>query len=153
MGGDTGNSLAACHFSASLIAAVVNFPLWRAAAIGQSGFELKGNNVLARYINAISPQTMPYRGVMATMFGMTWARGAIFYGSERGKDILKEMGMPVPITHTVPPLILSTFVQFANMPLVRATVTIQNPSSEYNSVREALVHIYQTEVSQDYGTV
>ena len=144
MGGDTGNSLAACHFSASLIAAVVNFPLWRAAAIGQSGFELKGNNVLARYINAISPQTMPYRGVMATMFGMTWARGAIFYGSERGKDILKEMGMPVPITHTVPPLILSTFVQFANMPLVRATVTIQNPSSEYNSVREALVHIYQT---------
>lgn len=28
-----------CHFLASGVAAVINFPLWRAAAIGQSGFK------------------------------------------------------------------------------------------------------------------
>lgn len=28
-----------CHFAASGLAAIVNFPLWRAAAIGQSGFK------------------------------------------------------------------------------------------------------------------
>ena len=28
-----------CHFAASGVAAIINFPLWRAAAIGQSGFD------------------------------------------------------------------------------------------------------------------
>ena len=28
-----------CHFLASGAAAVVNFPLWKASAIGQSGFD------------------------------------------------------------------------------------------------------------------
>ena len=26
----------------------------------------------------------PYKGVLATVLGMSWARGAIFYGSETG---------------------------------------------------------------------
>lgn len=30
-----------CHFAASGVAAIINFPLWRAAAIGQSGFDKK----------------------------------------------------------------------------------------------------------------
>jgi hypothetical protein len=34
--------------SASGIAAIVNFPLWRASAIAQSGFKLEGGSVLSR---------------------------------------------------------------------------------------------------------
>jgi hypothetical protein len=33
---------AVCHFAASTIAAIINFPLWRASAIAQSGFKLEG---------------------------------------------------------------------------------------------------------------
>lgn len=32
-----------CHFAASGVAAIINFPLWRAAAIGQSGFDRTTN--------------------------------------------------------------------------------------------------------------
>jgi Mitochondrial carrier protein len=35
-------------------------------------------------------------------------------------------------------------VQIINQPLVRATITIQNPSSHLNNTGEALVHIYRT---------
>lgn len=75
---------------------------------------------------------------------MTWARGAIFYGSDLGKAALKKAGVYGPLAQTIPPLIVGTFVQVVNMPLVRATITIQNPSSELGSVSEALVHIYKT---------
>ena len=34
-------------------------------------------------------------------------------------------------------------VQVINMPLVRATITIQDPSSHLNSVTEALIYIYK----------
>ena len=97
-----------------------------------------------RYYNAISWQTVPYRGVMATMLGMTWARGAIFYGSDTGKQLLLDNGYHVALAQALPPLIIGTVVQFVNMPLVRATITIQNPSSELKSVTQALVHIYKT---------
>ena len=141
-GGDDGE--AARHFAASFFAAIVNFPLWRASAIAQSGFSLKGSNVFQRYVNALMPHTLPYRGVFATMFGMTWARGAIFYGSQAGKDAMKASGFSKSNCQLVPPLIISTIVQFMNMPLVRATITIQNPSSDLHTVREALLHIYKT---------
>jgi hypothetical protein len=36
----------------------------------------------------------------------------------------------------------SVFVQIVNMPLVRSTITIQNPSSPHETVRSALAHIY-----------
>ena len=72
-------SNADCHFAASGIAAIANFPLWRASAIAQSGFKLQGESVWQRYYNAVMPHTVPYRGVTATMLGMTWARGAIFF--------------------------------------------------------------------------
>ena len=38
----------------------------------------------------------------------------------------------------------STFVQIVNMPLVRSTITIQNPSSTLPSTTAAMKHIYQT---------
>jgi len=134
---------AICHFGGAGLAACINFPLWRAAAIGQSGFTIEGKTVFERYWKALSPSTMPYRGVMAVMLGMTWARGAIFYGSDKGKVYLLERGWTAPLAQTLPPLVCSTLVQFVNMPIVRSSVTIQDPKSKYSSVTEAIVAIYK----------
>jgi hypothetical protein len=71
-----------CHIAASAIAACINFPLWKASAIGQSGFDkaVAGSasssstvsmNFAQRYVAALKP---PYKGVTATIGGMTWAR-------------------------------------------------------------------------------
>jgi len=133
-----------CHFAASGIAAIANFPLWRASAIAQSGFKLQGSSALMRYYNAVMPHSVPYRGVAATMLGMTWARGAIFYGSDTGKHYMKAQGYGLVWAQTIPPLVIGTLVQFVNMPLVRATITIQNPASELQTVRQALIHIHKT---------
>lgn len=129
------------HLTAAGFAAILNFPLWRASAIAQSGYKIEGSNFMVRYYKAVVQP--PYRGVIATMLGMTWARGFIFYGSDVGKDILINLGVPTPFSQTLPPLIIGTFVQFVNMPLVRSTITIQNPSSDLKNVREALVYIYK----------
>ena len=53
----------------------------------------------------------PYHGVLATMVGMTWARGAIFYGSDTGKQLLKEAGVNNATATGLPPLIIGTIVQ------------------------------------------
>lgn len=61
---------------------------WKASAIAQSGFKIEGKSALHRYYKAVvSP---PYRGVFATVLGMTWARATIFYGSDFGKLSLAE---------------------------------------------------------------
>jgi Mitochondrial carrier protein len=86
----------------------------------------------------------PYRGVLATIGGMTWARGAIFYGSDTGKAFCKKIGVPGALAQTLPPMLIGTAVQFVNMPLVRATITIQDPSSHLTSVRSALGYLYKT---------
>lgn len=138
----TGSDDAIYHFAASGIAAIVNFPLWRASAIAQSGFKLEGSNVLVRYYKAVVQP--PYRGVVATMFGMTWARAAIFYGSDVGKELMQNAGFNSAMSQGMPPLIIGTLVQIINMPLVRATITIQDPSSTMTSTTEAIGHIYRT---------
>jgi hypothetical protein len=130
------------HFIASFIAAIVNFPLWRAAAIGQSGFKVEGSNFMVRYYNAVLQP--PHRGVIATMLGMTWARGFIFFGSDVGKRLLSDAGFSTTVSTALPPALCGTFVQIANMPIVRATITIQNPSSPIVTVRQSLVNIYNT---------
>ena len=130
-----------CHFAASFLAAVINFPLWRASTIAQSGFKIEGSNFLVRYYKAVLMP--PYKGVVATMFGMTWARGAIFYGSDKGRELLKRAGYNEVLATTVPPMVVGIFVQVVNMPLVRGTITIQDPNSHLNTVREALVYLYQ----------
>ena len=63
---------------------MINFPLWKAAAIGQSGFK-EAADFYGRMRLIFGP---PYKGVAATIFGMTWARAAIFYGSDVGKEQL-----------------------------------------------------------------
>lgn len=87
----------------------------------------------------------PYRGVLATMLGMTWARGAIFYCSDRGKSFMTNtLGSTNVVLNTaIPPMVTGTLVQIINMPVVRATITIQDPKSTLNSVTQAMVHIYK----------
>lgn len=128
-----------CHFLASACAAIMNFPLWKVSAIKQSGFKLQGDSTIAKYRQALRP---PYKGMFATIAGMTWARAAIFYGSDEGKRLLTRMGAGPAVATVAPPLILSTMVQFVNMPIVRASVTIQNPANTTPNIVTALVDTY-----------
>ena len=147
-GGSTAREHPIEYFSASTLAALVNYPLWRASALGQSGFRVVGMNLpssvpssLAPYLYAFSP---PYKGLSATVMGMSWARAAIFYGSDRGKEILETMGVEHTTATIVPPLIVSSCVQIINMPLVRATILLQNPESNVPNIRESLKQIYKS---------
>lgn len=82
------------HFAASTVAAIINFPLWRASAIAQSGFKLDGSNFVIRYYQAaVKP---PFKGLVATISGMAWARGAIFC-----KSIIRYYGV-LNFTHLHP---------------------------------------------------
>jgi Mitochondrial carrier protein len=138
------------YLLASGFAAAINYPLWRASAIGQSGFHV-GSIVVAgqwRVPAALSPFVYafapPYKGVIATVAGMTWARAAIFWGSDYGRIILKQQFNAGDTVATVlPPLLVSTAVQLVNMPLVRATITIQDPKSNIPNVPLALQRIYR----------
>lgn len=144
------------HLSASTVAAAINYPLWRASAVGQSGFRMAGaeivlargqfrvaaDSALAPYLYAFSP---PYRGMVPTVLGMAWARAAIFWGSDYGRDRMRRAGYRDSVSAVVPPLVTSVLVQCVNMPLVRATITIQNPQqSNLKSVSSSLRHIYAT---------
>ena len=86
----------------------------------------------------------PYKGVAATIFGMTWARAAIFYGSDVGKDRLLASGWSPPVAATLPPIAISAFVQVANQPIVRATITLQDPSSTQPNVLSQLLELFRT---------
>jgi hypothetical protein len=130
------------YLAASAMAAVVNFPLWKASAIAQAGFKMKsGGSALRVYWMAMQP---PYKGVFAVMAGMTWARGAIFWGSDCGKDLLCNLGFGPVISTVAPPLVISTLVQIVNMPIVRSSMTVQDPSSPHQSVSEAIRYIKTT---------
>lgn len=120
------------------------------SAIGQSGFKvvLQSNNFassvppsLAPYFYAFSP---PYKGGLGTIMGMSWARAAIFYGSDRGKEVLESMGVSHTTATIMPPLIVSSLVQCVNMPLVRATILLQNPESSIPNIRESMRQIYKS---------
>jgi len=88
--------------------------------------------------------TPPYKGILATMIGMTWARGAIFYFSDSGKQMMLDQGMNYNLATAVPPMVIGTLVQIINMPIVRGTITIQDPTCQMKNVREACMHIYKT---------
>ena len=133
-------SLPLAHLGGSATAAVVNFPLWKAAAIGQSGFK-EAADFGSRMRLVFGP---PYKGVAATIFGMTWARAAIFYCSDTGKDYLLDKGCSMPVAATLPPIGISALVQVANQPIVRATIQLQDPSSTQPNVMKQLVHLGRT---------
>ena len=137
------------YFLASAGAAAINYPLWRASAVAQSGFaariSIAGASVppsISPYLYAFAP---PYKGMMATVLGMTWARAAIFWGSDRGREILQKQGVSNVMATVVPPLVVSTAVQCINMPIVRASITLQNPDAHLENTRAALKQIYTSQ--------
>lgn len=129
------------YFGGSAAAAVINFPLWKAAAIGQSGFNEAAGSFTGRMKLIFGP---PYKGVAATIFGMTWARAAIFYFSDAGKVQLHEWGANSAICTTLPPCAVSAAVQVINQPIVRGTVMLQDPASTQTNVASQLYHLYRT---------
>jgi hypothetical protein len=67
------------YFAASALASSLGYPLWRAAAIGQSGFNMHAIHIGRLEVpRAVTPYVYgflpPYKGMVATVFGMTWAR-------------------------------------------------------------------------------
>ena len=138
------------YFMASAMAAAINYPLWRASAIGQSGFtvSLRGAGpILSSVPPSISPYVYafapPYKGMVGVVGGMTWARAAIFWGSDRGREWLlqnKVCGEGAAIA--LPPLFVSTMVQCINMPIVRASIMLQNPQSNLPNTIASVRHIY-----------
>jgi hypothetical protein len=133
------------HLAGSALAALINYPLWRASAIGQSGFVVHATNgvprLLAPYLHAFLP---PYKGAVSTVLGMTWARAAIFWVSDAGRNRLRLWGYSEAVATVLPPLLVSTIVQCINMPIVRSTITIQDPQSPFRNVPAAMRHIYKT---------
>jgi len=136
------------YLTASAMAAAINYPLWRASAVGQSGFRISAIQVagqtvptaLTPYLYAFLP---PYKGMVATVLGMTWARAAIFWGSDYGRDYMRRLHYSDTLSTVLPPLVVSTGVQCVNMPVVRATVTLQNPQSNLPNVPSSVCHIYR----------
>jgi hypothetical protein len=136
------------YLVASAAAAVINYPLWRASAIGQSGFVVSfRGGMLSRVPPSISPYIYafapPYRGMVATVLGMTWARAAIFWGSDRGREALLQNDFGEAWAIVLPPLVVSTLVQCVNMPIVRASIALQNPESKLTNTIASLRHIYE----------
>lgn len=140
------------YLAASAMAAAINYPLWRVSAIGQSGFRVAQSSLpissslhpaLLPYAYAFAP---PYKGMFAVVAGMTWARAAIFWGSELGKETLRDSWCgDHPAVYTLfPPFVVSTIVQCVNQPIVRASITLQDPQRhDLANTRAALRHIYR----------
>lgn len=119
--------LPAPYFAAAGVSALVFFPFWKAAAIGQSGYHVKGAGYWQQYFEAMKP---PWRGSVVVIGGMTWARAAIFYGSDRGSTYMKGEGYGQAVSSTVPSLCMSAFAQTVNQPFVRSSIMLQNPGEE-----------------------
>ncbi|CAB9528363.1 Mitochondrial carrier protein [Seminavis robusta] len=137
------------YFLAAFGAACLNYPLWRASAVGQSGFRVAAVSIggvgipatLTPYVYAFAP---PYKGMVGVVLGMTWARAAIFWGSDRGKEFLQSHGVKnESISTLLPPLCVSTMVQCINQPIVRASITLQNPRFNCPDTVSAIKFIYE----------
>merc|ERR1719433_2093512 len=61
---------------------------------------------------------------------MTWARAAIFYGSDLGSQKMRSQGYGIAASSTVPSLVVSAFAQTVNQPFVRSSIMLQNPAEE-----------------------
>jgi hypothetical protein len=60
---------------------------------------------------------------------MTWARAAVFFGSDTGSRWMKSHGYGRLVSTTLPPLFISALVQVINQPLVRVNVGLQDPKN------------------------
>ena len=135
-----GSNAPVAHFAAAGCSAAANYPLWKVSAQAQSGFAFNGSHA-EQYVAAFRP---PFRGMFAVISGMTWARAAIFYGSEVLKEEMEDAkAIPGPLKIVLPPLLMSAFVQICNQPLVRASITLQNPECKEQNVRSVIRRIYK----------
>jgi len=123
----TSKPLPVPYLAAAGVSALTFFPFWKAAAIGQSGYAVAGEGYWRQYLQAMKP---PWRGSMAVIGGMTWARAAIFYGSDVGSQHMRSEGYSTAVSSTVPSLLVSSFAQAVNQPFVRSSITLQNPAEE-----------------------
>lgn len=57
--------------------------------------------------------------------GMTWARAAIFFGSDEGARFLRRSGCNTAVATALPPVLISAYVQVANQPFVRSSIMLQ----------------------------
>ena len=90
------------YFAASGCAAIVNYPLWKASAVAQSGFDAR-LGVEGRLRSLLAPlDAHAYKGLIPVVSGMTWARAVIFYGSDRGAAALRAAGARDPLLTTLP---------------------------------------------------
>lgn len=110
------------YFAASAVSAFVTFPFWKAATMGQSDYALKAKSVLGRVWEVARP---PWKGSLVVVSGMTWARAAIFFGSDEGARLLRRQGWGATISTTLPPMLISAYVQVANQPFVRSSIMLQ----------------------------
>lgn len=110
------------YFAASTVSSVMTFPLWKAAAIGQSGYALKAKSAFGRLWEAAMP---PYRGGLVVVSGRAWAQAAIFFGSDEGSRWLRRQGWNGAVSLFLPPLVVSAYVQIANQPFVRSSIMLQ----------------------------
>jgi len=110
------------YLAASGVSAFVTFPFWKAATIGQSGYALTASSALGRFWEAAKP---PWRGSFVVVSGMTWARAAIFFGSDEGARLLRAHGWSSATAAALPPLLISAPVQVANQPFVRSSTMLQ----------------------------
>jgi len=115
------------YLGAAGVSAFAFFPFWKAAAIGQSGYHVEGAGYWHKYFEAMKP---PWRGSVVVIGGMTWARAAIFYGSDVGSQYMKSQGFGTGLAATVPSLLMSAFAQTVNQPFVRSSIMLQNPAEE-----------------------
>jgi len=118
------------YLAAAGVSAFAFFPFWKAAAIGQSGYHVEGAGYWQKYLEAMKP---PWRGSVVVIGGMTWARAAIFYGSDVGSQYMKSQGFGTGLAATVPSLLMSAFAQTVNQPFVRSSIMLQNPAEELAS--------------------
>eukprot|EP00440_Ansanella_granifera_P007456 gb/GFBE01008072.1/.p1 GENE.gb/GFBE01008072.1/~~gb/GFBE01008072.1/.p1 ORF type:complete len:279 (+),score=49.73 gb/GFBE01008072.1/:1-837(+) len=110
------------YFAASAVSAFVTFPFWKAATVGQSGYALTAKSAVGRFWEAAMP---PYRGGLVVVSGRTWAQAAIFFGSDEGSRWLRRQGWSATVSSSLPPLLISAYVQVANQPLIRSSIMLQ----------------------------
>lgn len=88
--------------------------------MAQAGYPLKSPTLFGRLIESVRP---PWRGALPVIAGMSWARAAIFYGSDLGYAMLKRQGAPAVVCTALPALSISTFVQFVSASRISRTET------------------------------
>ena len=70
------------------------------------------------------------------------ARASIFWLSDYGHDVLLKNGFSASAATLSPPLLVSALVQVVNQPIVRSTVTLQDPKYNLPNVFSSVRQIY-----------